>query len=136
MGPNTYTKFLLLRRFEEIDKLSEKDKGTIKEILDTFILKKNFKAWLRLSSCKGGRTKMNKAAITKHDIYNNLIGFTEQDLSAIANFIDFMRHKNQLEEKKVLKLQGILKGYDFDFSDLKKFKKQSWEHVEQEFSDG
>ena len=66
---------------------------------------------------------MNKAAITKHDIYNKLIGFTEQDLNAIANFIDFMRHKKQLEEKKVLKLQGILKDYDIDFSDLKKFKK-------------
>lgn len=58
------------------------------------------------------------------------------DWSAIANFIDFMRHKKQLEEKKVLKLQGILKDYDIDFSDLKKFKKQAWEHVEQEFSDG
>ena len=79
---------------------------------------------------------MNKAAITKHDIYNKLIGFTEQDLSAIDNFIDFMRHKKQFEEKKVLKLQGILKDYDIDFSDLKKFKKQAWEHVEQEFSNG
>ena len=79
---------------------------------------------------------MNKAAITKHDIYNKLIGFTEQDLSAIANFIDFMRHKKQLEEKKVLKLQDILKGYDIDFSNLKKFKKQEWEHLEQEFNDG
>jgi hypothetical protein len=79
---------------------------------------------------------MNKAAITKHDIYNKLIGFTEQDLIAIANFIDFMRHKNQLEEKKVLKLHGILKDYDIDFSELKKFKKQEWEHLEREFSDG
>jgi hypothetical protein len=79
---------------------------------------------------------MNKAAITKHDIYNKLIGFTEQDLSAIANFIDFMRHKNQLEEKKVLKLHGILKDYDIDFSELKKFKKREWEHLEREFSDG
>ena len=79
---------------------------------------------------------MNKAAITKHDIYNKLIGFTEQDLNAIVNFIDFMRHKKQLEEKKVIKLQGILKDYDIDFSDLKKFKKQTWEHVEQEFSNG
>jgi len=34
----------LLRRFEEIDKLSEKDKGTIKEILDTFILKNKFQS--------------------------------------------------------------------------------------------
>jgi hypothetical protein len=65
-----------------------------------------------------------------------LVGFTEQDLSAIANFIDFMRHEKQLEEKKVLKLRGILKGYDIDLSALKKIKKQTWEHVEQEFSDG
>lgn len=79
---------------------------------------------------------MNKAAITKHDIYNKLFGFTEKDLGAIANFIDFMRHKKQLEEKKVLKLQGILKNYDIDFSDLKKFKEQAWEHLEQEFSNG
>ena len=34
----------LLRRFEEIDKLSEKDKGTIKETLDTFILKNKFQS--------------------------------------------------------------------------------------------
>jgi hypothetical protein len=33
-----------LKRFEEIDKLSEKDKGTIKEILDTFILKNKFQS--------------------------------------------------------------------------------------------
>jgi len=79
---------------------------------------------------------MNKAAITKHDIYNKLVGFTEQDLGAIADFIDFMRHKKKLEEKKVLKLQGILKDYDIDFSDLKKFKEQTWEHLEQEFSNG
>jgi hypothetical protein len=65
---------------------------------------------------------MNKAAITKHDIYNKLIGFTEQDLGAIANFIDFMRHKKQLEEKKVLKLRGILKDNDIDyFSELNTF---------------
>jgi DNA phosphorothioation-dependent restriction protein DptG len=34
----------LLRSFEEIDKLSDKDKGTIKEILGTFILKNNFQS--------------------------------------------------------------------------------------------
>ena len=79
---------------------------------------------------------MNNAAITKHEIYNKLAGFSEQDLSAIANFIDFMRHKKQLEEKKVLKLQGILKGYNIDLSDLKKLKKETWKHIENELSDG
>jgi len=34
----------LLKRFEEIDKLNVKDKGTIKEILDTFILKSKFQS--------------------------------------------------------------------------------------------
>lgn len=79
---------------------------------------------------------MDKAAIAKHEIYNKLIGFTEQDLNAIANFIDFMRHKKQLEDKKIIKLQGILKGHHIDFSDLKKFKQDSWDHVEQEFLNG
>jgi ribonucleotide reductase beta subunit family protein with ferritin-like domain len=31
-----------LRKFEEIDKLSDKEKNTVKEILDTFILKDKF----------------------------------------------------------------------------------------------
>ena len=79
---------------------------------------------------------MNKAAITKHEIYNKLVGFSEQDLDAIANFIDFMRHKKKLGAKKVIKLEGILKEHDIDFSDLKKFKQQTWQHVDQEFSDG
>ena len=43
---------------------------------------------------------MNKAAITKHEIYNKLVGFSEQDLDAIASFIDFMRHKKKLEKKR------------------------------------
>ena len=75
---------------------------------------------------------MNKAAITKHEIYNKLVGFSEQDLDAIASFIDFMRHKKKLEGKKIIKLEGILKGYDIDLSALKEFKQQSWEHVDQE----
>ncbi len=79
---------------------------------------------------------MNKGALTKHEIYNKLTGFTEQDLSAIANFIDFMRHKKQLEEKKIIKLEGTLRGCDIDFSDLKKFKQQTWQHLEQEFVNG
>ena len=76
---------------------------------------------------------MNKAAITKHEIYNKLVGFSEQDLGNISNFIDFMRHKNNLEEKKVVKLEGILKKHDIDFSVLNDFKQQTWKHVEQEF---
>lgn len=33
----------LLKRCEEVDKLNSKDKGTIKEIMDSFILKNKFK---------------------------------------------------------------------------------------------
>ena len=79
---------------------------------------------------------MSKAAITKTEIYNKLTGFSKQDLDAIANFIDVMRHKKKLEAKKIIKLEGILKGYDIDFSDLKKFKQQTWKHVDQEFGNG
>ncbi len=79
---------------------------------------------------------MNKAAITKHEIYNKLVGFSEQDLGDIANFIDFMRHKKKLGAKKVVKLGGILKEYDINLSDLKEFKQQTWKHVDQEFDNG
>ncbi len=68
---------------------------------------------------------MNKAALKKHEIYNKLIEFTEQELSAIVDYIDFMRHKKQLEDKKIIKLEGILKGYNIDFGDLKKFKEET-----------
>jgi len=76
---------------------------------------------------------MNKSALTKHHIYNNLTGLNEQDLGDVAKFIDFMRYKKQVAEKKAIKLQGILKNYDIDFSCLKEFKKNAWEHLEEEF---
>jgi hypothetical protein len=79
---------------------------------------------------------MNKEALTKHDIYSKLNGFSEKDLHAIINFIDFMRQKKNLECKNVIKLQGILKEYDINLSDLKKFKKDTWHAVEEESLNG
>ncbi len=76
---------------------------------------------------------MNKAAITKHEIYNKLAGFTGNDLNAIADFVDFMRYQKNIKNKKLLRLQGILKDYDIDLADLKTFKDQTWQHVEQKF---
>lgn len=64
---------------------------------------------------------MNKEALTKHDIYHKLYEFSEQELHTVVNFIDSIRQK-KIGFKKVVKLQGILKYYDIDFSDLKKFK--------------
>jgi len=79
---------------------------------------------------------MSKKAVTKHEIYNKLSGFSAQDLNDIANFIDFMRHKKKLGAKKVIKLEGILKGHDIDLSALKKFKEQTWKHLDRELSNG
>jgi len=79
---------------------------------------------------------MNKKAVTKHEIYNKLSDFSSQDLSDIANFIDFMRHKKKLGSKKVVKLEGILKGRDIDLSALKEFKEQTWKHLDQELDNG
>jgi hypothetical protein len=78
---------------------------------------------------------MNKVALTRHEIYNKLAGFSEKDLASIANFVDFMRHQKNLKTKKILKLQGILKNNAIDLSNLKQFKDQSWKHVDQEFAD-
>ena len=47
-----------------------------------------------------------------------------------------MRYKKQLEDKKVLKLEGVLKDHDIDFSDLKKFKEETWKRVDEESLDG
>lgn len=79
---------------------------------------------------------MNKAALKKHEIYNKLTEFSEQELAAIVDYIDFMRHKKHLEEKKIIKLEGILKGYAVDFVDLKKLKQESWNHVDEESFSG
>lgn len=79
---------------------------------------------------------MNKTAIVKHEIYNKLIDFSEQDLSDVVNFIDFMRHKRKLKPQKVIKLEGILKDYDIDFTVLKEFRKKTWQHVDQELDNG
>lgn len=79
---------------------------------------------------------MNKTAITKHEIYNKLIGFSEQDLNVIVNFIDFMRHKKKIKGDKLIKLEGILKDYNIDFSDLKEFKQKTWQHVDKELNNG
>lgn len=79
---------------------------------------------------------MNKEAITKHDIYHKLSGFPEQDLYTIFNFIDFMRQKKNLGGKKLIKLGGILKGQNIDFSELDIIKKDTWKHVEEEYLNG
>ena len=79
---------------------------------------------------------MDKEAITKHDIYHKLSGFSEKDLHAIVNFIDFMRHQKKLEGKKLIKLEGILKGFDIEISCLKKFKEETWKHVDEEYING
>ena len=78
---------------------------------------------------------MNKAALKKHEIYNKLAELNKEgELTNIADYIDFMRYKQQHEEKKIIKLEGILKGYNIDFSDLKEFREKTWKHVDEEAS--
>jgi hypothetical protein len=77
---------------------------------------------------------MNKTALTKHEIYNKLAGLSEKDLASIADFVDFMRYQRKIRPQRVLRLQGILKGYDIDLSDLKQFRVRTWQHIDEEFS--
>ena len=78
---------------------------------------------------------MNKAALKKHEIYNKLAELIkEPELTDIADYIDFMRYKKQLKEKKVIKLEGILKDNRIDLSELKEFREKTWKHVEKESS--
>lgn len=77
---------------------------------------------------------MNSIALHKHDIYTKLVDFDEYELKAIADYIESMRHKKKLEGGKILKLEGVLKGSDIDFSALKKFREETWKHVDEEAS--
>jgi hypothetical protein len=79
---------------------------------------------------------MDKSALKKHEIYHKLTEFSEQELAAIVEFIDFMWHKKKLKDKENIRLEGILKGYVIDFSDLKNFKEKTWKHVNEEASNG
>ena len=79
---------------------------------------------------------MKKSALQKHEIYNKLSELDEEDLGAIAGYIDSMRQKKHVEEKKIIKLEGILKGYNVDLADLKKIKKDTWDHVDKESVSG
>jgi Fe-S cluster biogenesis protein NfuA len=47
-----------------------------------------------------------------------------------------MQQKKRLKGKKLLKLQGTLKGCDIDSSGLKHFREQTWQHVVQESKNG
>jgi hypothetical protein len=53
-----------------------------------------------------------------------------------VKYIDFIRHKKKIGTKNIIKLEGILKDQDIDFSILKEFKQNTWKHVEQEFENG
>ena len=77
---------------------------------------------------------MNKSALQKHEIYNKLTDLGEKELEDIANYIDFMRHKKRIEEKKIIKLEGVIKGYNIELPDLKKLREETWNHVEEETS--
>lgn len=44
--------------------------------------------------------------------------------------------KNTLTNKRVIKLDGILEGYDIDFFDLKKLKQGTWNHMDEESING
>lgn len=79
---------------------------------------------------------MNDAALIRHDIYGKLIRLSEAELNSVADFIDFVQHKKQrLQKKKIIKLQGVLAGYDLDASNLKNIREESWRHLDGEFND-
>ena len=80
---------------------------------------------------------MNKAALKKHEIFSKLTELSERELASIMEFIDFLRHKKkQQEDKKIIKLEGLLKDHEIDFTDMKKLKEHTWKHVDEENAGG
>ena len=45
-------------------------------------------------------------------------------------------NKDALTKKRVIKLEELLESYDLDFSDLKKLKQGSWDHLDEESING
>ena len=75
---------------------------------------------------------MNQLALKKHKIYNNLSKLDEKGINSLADYLDFLMTKEKKGQGKIVKLKGILSKYKIDFSYLKKFKEDSWKHVEKE----
>jgi len=78
---------------------------------------------------------MNETAFKKHEIYNSLMLFRDHELNDMIHFMDFIRYKSQRGQNKIMKMEGILKGYDIDFSVLKKFRQETWRHLDEEFAE-
>ena len=70
------------------------------------------------------------------EINAKLNALSGKDLETVADFVDFLHKKKQSTGRKLLKLQGILKGSPIDLSDLKEFKEKSWRHLEDEMNNG
>ncbi|OKY75198.1 MAG: hypothetical protein BM485_09470 [Desulfobulbaceae bacterium DB1] len=78
---------------------------------------------------------MNEAAIKKHEIYGKLRDLSGLELRTIGDFIDFVRHKKRKSDKpRLIKLEGVLKGYEIDAAGLAKLRDKNWQHLEDEFS--
>jgi hypothetical protein len=75
---------------------------------------------------------MSKSALIKHEIYNKLCNLSDQELGAIASYIDQIRGKKGIEKENIFKMEGILKDYDIDLSGLNKMRRETWKHVDEE----
>ena len=78
---------------------------------------------------------MNQAALKKHEIYHRILEFPERDLNELLLFLDFLQFRHRGQDQPILHLEGVLQGSTIDFSDLQRFKHDTWKHVEEECRD-
>lgn len=77
---------------------------------------------------------MDELANKKMELFRFIETTDESTIDMLSNYIS----KKHCLEKKIVRLQGILEAYPFDFSrkDLKNLHKQSWEHLNAEIDNG
>lgn len=79
---------------------------------------------------------MNDAAMKKHEIYGKLQDLSSPELRTIGDFIDFVRQKKRRPSRpRLIRLEGVLAGYEIDTSGLDALRAESWRLLEEEFND-
>lgn len=66
----------------------------------------------------------------KHDIYNKLAVFSEQDLVSIINFVEFMAQKKEPRNSRLINLQGVIKNYEITNDDINQMRKKVRDHLD------
>lgn len=74
---------------------------------------------------------MAKAEQYKHQILDIIKDLPEDKLTEVFDFVSFLKERYITEtKKKIVKLSGLWKGYEPSDEEIKKSRKEMWEHLD------